>query len=69
MLTITVTCPLFLFDCLDCNADGQNILFSDGEFVNQIAASKDVRTLWFFLFFNIEMCLDKVSLYFSFNNH
>ncbi|KAG9492133.1 hypothetical protein GDO78_000574 [Eleutherodactylus coqui] len=30
----TVTVP-------DCNADGQNILFSDGEFVNQIAASKD----------------------------
>ncbi|XP_068123980.1 E3 ubiquitin-protein ligase MYCBP2 isoform X14 [Hyperolius riggenbachi] len=30
----TVTVP-------DCNADGQNILFTDGEFVNQIAASKD----------------------------
>ncbi|XP_018420885.1 PREDICTED: E3 ubiquitin-protein ligase MYCBP2 [Nanorana parkeri] len=30
----TVTVP-------DCNADGQNILFTDGEFVNQIAASKE----------------------------
>uniref|UniRef100_A0A8C5P7M6 E3 ubiquitin-protein ligase MYCBP2 n=1 Tax=Leptobrachium leishanense TaxID=445787 RepID=A0A8C5P7M6_9ANUR len=30
----TVTVP-------DCNADGQNILFSDGEFINQIAASRD----------------------------
>ncbi|XP_077339216.1 E3 ubiquitin-protein ligase MYCBP2 isoform X14 [Lithobates pipiens] len=30
----TVTVP-------DCNADGQNILFTDGEFINQIAASKE----------------------------
>ncbi|XP_075447064.1 E3 ubiquitin-protein ligase MYCBP2 isoform X9 [Ascaphus truei] len=30
----TVTVP-------DCNADGQNILFTDGEFINQIAASRD----------------------------
>ncbi|KAM8976196.1 E3 ubiquitin-protein ligase MYCBP2 isoform 2-T2 [Pelodytes ibericus] len=30
----TVTVP-------DCNSDGQNILFTDGEFINQIAASKD----------------------------
>ncbi|KAM4795152.1 LOW QUALITY PROTEIN: E3 ubiquitin-protein ligase MYCBP2 [Rhinophrynus dorsalis] len=30
----TVTVP-------DCNTDGQNILFTDGEFINQIAASKD----------------------------
>ncbi|KAG8452232.1 hypothetical protein GDO86_004144 [Hymenochirus boettgeri] len=30
----TVTVP-------DCNSEGQNILFTDGEFINQIAASKD----------------------------
>lgn len=31
----------FSFICIDCHTEGQNILFTDGEYINQIAASRD----------------------------
>lgn len=30
----------------DCHTEGQNILFTDGEYVNQIAASRDVSVTY-----------------------
>lgn len=35
--------PLFL---TDCHTEGQNILFTDGEYINQIAASRDVSATY-----------------------
>ena len=30
----------------DCHTEGQNILFTDGEYINQIAASRDVSVIY-----------------------
>lgn len=30
----------------DCHTEGQNILFTDGEYINQIAASRDVSVTY-----------------------
>lgn len=37
---------IFFFLSQGLQAEGQNIIFTDGEYINQIAACKDVSTLF-----------------------
>lgn len=46
-------CSALHLSLTDCHTEGQNILFTDGEYINQIAASRDVSftTGFYFIIF------------------